>query len=187
MCIKYISLLCLIYNMPTENCAGNGMKKYSRLGMNTDEPETSNSIEDMNNKTNKPEKYKTIEEWSHDFERATDIDWDKVLSKPSEYQKNEIKEALVKTNCPDHILEGLLVKSEHRNWPYEVEQSVLGRFTSHLDKYKCRRLPETPAVIVVPSENETLPKDYRLQPPGLLFIFEKVKTISDILATSDFD
>ncbi|XP_025418474.1 E3 ubiquitin-protein ligase NRDP1 [Sipha flava] len=112
-----------------------------------------------------------IERWSNTLPQARVTRWGGMISTPDEYLQNNIKQALIESGCPSHILDDLVKNCHERNWPSGLSSLETRQHNRrHYDRYNCKRLPGKQAVIVLPCDN-IMVSDEMMAEPGLIMIF----------------
>ncbi|CAI6350005.1 unnamed protein product [Macrosiphum euphorbiae] len=112
-----------------------------------------------------------IERWSSSLPQARVTRWGGMISTPDEYLQNNIKQALIESGCPAHILDDLVKNCHERNWPSGLSSLETRQHNRrHYDRYNCKRIPGKQAVIVLPCDN-IMVSDDMMSEPGLIMIF----------------
>ncbi|XP_050426657.1 E3 ubiquitin-protein ligase NRDP1-like [Adelges cooleyi] len=118
-----------------------------------------------------PIPYETYDQWANSLPAYNVTDWTSLKPTPRDDDRRATRKALVKSRCPRRLVTPLLEKSAIQNWPAYLKNDT-GYDITVLRNLNFRRIPNAPILIVAPLDN--LSKDPSVDPPGLIFVLERL-------------
>jgi len=112
-----------------------------------------------------------IESWARTLPRARVTRWGGMISTPDSTIQATVKNALISTKCPPHVISELIENSHERRWPPGLSTLEIRQMNRRIyDNYFCRKIPNRQAVVVMSCDNPHITSDLLLD-PGLVMIF----------------
>jgi len=95
-----------------------------------------------------------------------------VVYDPVQVLKDELKNELIRKNCPPELINELVSKSNYKKWPKDLKSFDIRDINRHfLTNYICRKLFDRKFALVFSKDNLHMPQNLRDTKNGFVVSF----------------